>query len=99
MKTSILKSGKKIDNDIVVVGVGAKPNTEMFKGQLDFLEEKPGGIKVCLLRLAVDVTTEMRTGPYVDSLRAQRLQLKALAFLPHLGLLVSLINLGSTSST
>ena len=61
VKTSILKSGKKIDNDIVVVGVGAKPNTEMFKGQLDFLEERPGGIKVHLSRLAINVTTEMRT--------------------------------------
>ena len=33
----------------MVVGVGAKPNTELFKGQLDLLEDKPGGVKVLLL--------------------------------------------------
>lgn len=41
-----LKSGKKIEAALVVVGVGAVPNTEMFKGQLDLLEDKPGGVKV-----------------------------------------------------
>ena len=51
VKTSVLKSGKKIESDIVIVGVGAKPNTEMFKGQIDLLEDKPGGIKVIYLRL------------------------------------------------
>ena len=42
----MLKSGEKIEADMVLVGVGARPNTEMFKGQLDLLEERPGGIKV-----------------------------------------------------
>lgn len=46
VKTSVLKSGKKLESDIVIVGVGARPNTEMFKGQIDFLEDRPGGIKV-----------------------------------------------------
>lgn len=46
VKTSILKSGKKLESDIVIVGVGAKPNTDMFKGQIELLEDKPGGIKV-----------------------------------------------------
>ena len=46
-----LKSGKKIEASLVVVGVGAKPNTEMFKGQLDLLEDKPGGVKVSPLLL------------------------------------------------
>lgn len=41
-----LKSGKKLEASLVVVGVGAIPNTEMFKGQLDLLEDKPGGVKV-----------------------------------------------------
>ncbi len=41
-----LKSGKKLEAGLVVVGVGAKPNTDMFKGQIDLLEDKPGGIKV-----------------------------------------------------
>ena len=45
-----LKSGKKIEASLVVVGVGAKPNTEMFKGQLDLLEDKPGGVKVSFVR-------------------------------------------------
>ena len=44
-----LKSGKKLEASLVVVGVGAKPNTELFKGQLDLLEDKPGGVKVFLL--------------------------------------------------
>jgi hypothetical protein len=43
---TVLKDGSKIENDLVLVGVGAKPNLELFKGQIDFLEERPGGIKV-----------------------------------------------------
>lgn len=43
-----LKSGKKLEAGLVVVGIGAIPNTEMFKGQLDLLENKPGGVKVPL---------------------------------------------------
>ena len=43
-----LKSGKKLEAGLVVVGVGAKPNTDMFKGQIDLLEDKPGGVKVLL---------------------------------------------------
>ncbi len=42
----MLKSGKKLPSDMVVAGVGAKPTGDIFKGQLDFLEERPGGIKV-----------------------------------------------------
>ena len=41
-----LKSGKKLDASLVVVGVGAKPNTDLFKGQIDLLEDRPGGVKV-----------------------------------------------------
>ncbi|EIE20462.1 monodehydroascorbate reductase [Coccomyxa subellipsoidea C-169] len=44
--TTVLKNGDKIESDIVLVGVGARPNVEMFKGQLDLLEDRPGGIKV-----------------------------------------------------
>ena len=47
MTTAVLKSGEKVEADMVLVGVGARPNTELFKGQLDMLEERPGGIKVC----------------------------------------------------
>lgn len=44
--TTVLKSGEEIASDIVVVGVGARPNVELLKGQVDLLEDKPGGIKV-----------------------------------------------------
>lgn len=43
---AVLDNGDKLPADLVVVGVGAKPNTELFKGQLDLVEEKPGGVKV-----------------------------------------------------
>lgn len=38
-----LKDGRVLDADIVVVGVGGRPLTTLFKGEL--VEEK-GGIKV-----------------------------------------------------
>ncbi len=41
----VLKSGEKLDADLVVVGVGARPNVELFRGQLDLLEGPPGGVK------------------------------------------------------
>ena len=41
-----LKDGTELPCDIVVVGVGARPNLELFKGKLDLLEERPGGVKV-----------------------------------------------------
>lgn len=44
-----LKDGRVLEADIVVVGVGARPLTTLFKGQV--IEEK-GGIKV-------NVTTKM----------------------------------------
>lgn len=39
-----LKDGRVLEADIVVVGVGGRPLTALFKGQV--VEEK-GGIKVC----------------------------------------------------
>ena len=41
-----LKSGGRLEGSLVLVGVGARPNVELFKGQLDLLEKAPGGIKV-----------------------------------------------------
>ena len=41
-----LKSGGRLEGSVVLVGVGARPNVELFKGQLDLLEKAPGGIKV-----------------------------------------------------
>jgi monodehydroascorbate reductase (NADH) len=38
-----LKDGRVLEADIVVVGVGARPLTTLFKGQVD---EEKGGIKV-----------------------------------------------------
>ena len=49
--TTVLKSGEEIQSDLVVVGVGARPNIELIKGQVDLLEDKPGGIKVTIPRL------------------------------------------------
>ena len=40
-----LKDGRVLEVDIVVVGVGARPITNLFKGQV---EEDKGGIKVCV---------------------------------------------------
>lgn len=42
-----LDDGRTLEADMVVVGVGGKPVTSLFKGQL---EEEKGGIKVCDLR-------------------------------------------------
>lgn len=44
MKDVKLKDGRVLEADIVVVGVGGKPLTTLFKGQV---EEEKGGIKVC----------------------------------------------------
>ncbi len=41
-----LKSGGKLEASLVLVGVGARPNVELFKGQLTLLEKAPGGIQV-----------------------------------------------------
>ncbi|KAK9824670.1 hypothetical protein WJX72_012200 [[Myrmecia] bisecta] len=43
---AVLKSGEKLEADLVLVGVGARPNIELFKGQVELLQDKPGGIKV-----------------------------------------------------
>lgn len=40
-----LKDGRELEADIVVVGVGGRPLTTLFKGQV---EEDKGGIKVCI---------------------------------------------------
>jgi hypothetical protein len=41
-----LKDGQELPADVVVIGVGARPVINLFKGQL---EEEKGGIKVCEL--------------------------------------------------
>lgn len=42
-----LKDGRVLEADIVVVGVGGRPLTTLFKGQV---EEEKGGIKVNVTR-------------------------------------------------
>lgn len=42
----MLKSGARVPASLVVVGVGARPNTELLAGQVDLLQGPPGGIKV-----------------------------------------------------
>lgn len=49
-----LKDGRVLDADIVVVGVGGRPLTALFKGQV--VEEK-GGIKVKNLSFEVYLTS------------------------------------------
>ncbi len=44
--TTVLKGGQELESSLVIVGVGARPNVELFKGQLDLLEGPPGGVKV-----------------------------------------------------
>ncbi|KAI8107930.1 hypothetical protein M9435_002957 [Picochlorum sp. BPE23] len=44
--TAVLDNGTKVQCDLVVVGIGARPNTEIFKGQVDLVDGPPGGIKV-----------------------------------------------------
>jgi len=41
----VLKSGAKLEASLVLVGVGARPNTDLFAGQLELLAGPPGGIK------------------------------------------------------
>lgn len=43
---AVLKSGARVEASLVLVGVGARPNTELFAGQLDLVQGPPGGIKV-----------------------------------------------------
>ena len=43
---TLLKGGVEVESSLVIVGVGARPNVELFKGQLELLEGPPGGIKV-----------------------------------------------------
>ena len=48
VQKTVLKNGEKLDCDLVVVGIGARPNIELFKGQVELLDDRPGGIKVSL---------------------------------------------------
>ncbi|KAL4433983.1 hypothetical protein ABPG75_000424 [Micractinium tetrahymenae] len=43
---AVLNSGAKLDCSLVLVGVGARPNTDLFAGQLDMVQGPPGGIVV-----------------------------------------------------
>lgn len=44
--TAVLDNGSRLDCDLVVVGIGAKPNTELFQGHIELVNGPPGGIKV-----------------------------------------------------
>jgi len=46
VKSATLSNGANVECDLVVVGIGARPNVEVFVGQLDTLSAAPGGIKV-----------------------------------------------------
>ena len=55
MKTTVLDDGTELESPLVVVGVGSKPRTELFKGQVDLLEDRPGGVKVSRHRILAAV--------------------------------------------
>lgn len=42
----MLNTGEKLQCDLCLVGVGARPNLDLFKDHLDMLDDKPGGVKV-----------------------------------------------------
>ncbi|KAK9843571.1 hypothetical protein WJX84_001392 [Apatococcus fuscideae] len=43
---AVLDTGEKLQCDLCLVGVGARPNLGLFQGDLDMLDDKPGGVKV-----------------------------------------------------
>ena len=43
----VLANGEKLEADLVIAGVGARPALELYEGQIDTLSDKPGGVKVC----------------------------------------------------
>ncbi len=43
---AVLKNGTRLECSLVLVGVGARPNADLFAGQLELLQGPPGGIKV-----------------------------------------------------
>ena len=43
---ALLDNGESVDADVVVVGIGARPNVSLFDGQLELVSGTPGGIKV-----------------------------------------------------
>jgi monodehydroascorbate reductase (NADH) len=43
---ALLDNGESVDADVVVVGIGARPNVSLFDGQLELVSGPPGGIKV-----------------------------------------------------
>jgi monodehydroascorbate reductase (NADH) len=48
-----LKDGRVLDADIVIVGVGGRPLTGLFKGQVD---EEKGGLKVSFTVVLVNAS-------------------------------------------
>ena len=59
----------------MVVGVGARPNTGLFKGQLDILDKAPGGIKVRQGAVHPLVAQSCLMGSLVPACRPARKQL------------------------
>ncbi len=52
--TAVLNTGEKLPCNLCLVGVGARPNLDLFQGKLDLLEDKPGGVKVWSVPYSVD---------------------------------------------
>ena len=49
--TTVLDDGRELESALVVVGVGARPNTQLLQGQVDVEDQKPGGIPVRCCRV------------------------------------------------
>ena len=47
----MLDDGRELESALVVVGVGARPNTQLLQGQVDVEDQKPGGIPVRCCRV------------------------------------------------
>ncbi len=43
--TTVLDDGTELESPLVIVGVGSKPRTELLQGQVELLDDKPGGVK------------------------------------------------------
>ena len=62
---AVLDTGEKLQCDLCLVGVGARPNLGLFQGDLDMLDDKPGGVKASAFpsQLKCNDPVEGKRGP------------------------------------
>lgn len=71
MTKTVLDNGDELESALVVVGVGARPNTQLLKGQLDVEDQKPGGIPVGLTLIPNRPSRVTSVNPNMQLLRGQ----------------------------